>query len=57
VHTPIEDKIDDTKAGFYKELEHVFSQIPKYHKKILLGDFSAKLGREDIFQPTIGIRV
>jgi hypothetical protein len=23
--------------------------------KILLGDFSAKVGREDIFKPTIGI--
>ena len=25
-----------------------------YHKKILLGDFNAKLVRENIFQPTIG---
>jgi hypothetical protein len=26
---------------------------PKYHTKILL-DFNAKVGREDIFKPTIG---
>jgi hypothetical protein len=26
----------------------------KYHMKILLGDFNAKVGREDIFKPTIG---
>jgi len=25
-----------------------------YHKTILLGDFIVKLGRENIFQPTIG---
>jgi hypothetical protein len=28
--------------------------FPKYHTKILLGDFNAKLGREDIIKPTIG---
>jgi hypothetical protein len=39
---------------FYKELEHVFDEFPKYHMKILLGDFNAKVGREDIFKPTIG---
>jgi hypothetical protein len=27
---------------------------PKYHMKILLGDFNAKEDREDIFKPTIG---
>ena len=25
-----------------------------YHMKILLGDFNAKVGRENIFEPTIG---
>jgi hypothetical protein len=27
---------------------------PMYPMKILLGDFNAKVGREDIFKPTIG---
>jgi len=36
------------------ELEHVFDQFPKYHMKILLGDFKAKTGRESIFKPTVG---
>jgi len=27
--------------------------FPKYHIKILLGDFSAKMGRENIFKSTI----
>jgi hypothetical protein len=25
--------------------------------RILLGDYTAKLGREDIFKPTVGMRV
>ncbi|PNF37156.1 hypothetical protein B7P43_G00417 [Cryptotermes secundus] len=37
-----------------KELEHVLIKFPKYHMKILLGDFNAKVGREDIFKPTTG---
>jgi endonuclease/exonuclease/phosphatase family metal-dependent hydrolase len=32
----------------------VFDKFPKYHMKFLLGDFSAKVGRKDIFKPTIG---
>jgi hypothetical protein len=27
VHAPIEDKSDDMKVTFYKELEHVFDQF------------------------------
>jgi hypothetical protein len=33
------------------ELERVFDKFPKYHMKIPLGDFNAKVGREDIFKP------
>jgi len=28
--------------------------FPKYHMKILSGDLNAKVGRENIFKPTIG---
>jgi exonuclease III len=54
VHAPTEDKIDDIKDRFYEELKHVFDNFPKCHMQILLGDFNAKVGREDIFKPTIG---
>jgi hypothetical protein len=53
VHAPTEDKSDDVKDT-YEELECVFDKFPKYHMKILLGDFNAKTGREDIFKPKIG---
>jgi hypothetical protein len=42
------------KDSFYKELEHVFDKFPKYHMNILLGDFNANVGREDIFKQAIG---
>jgi exonuclease III len=54
VHAPTEDKTDDVKDSFYEKLERFFEKFPKYHMKILLGDFNAKVGREDIFKPTTG---
>jgi exonuclease III len=46
-------KIPDIKNRFYEELEQVFDKFPKCHVNILLGDFNAKVCREDIFKPTI----
>ncbi|PNF39764.1 hypothetical protein B7P43_G04711 [Cryptotermes secundus] len=57
VHAPTEDKIDDIKNRFYAELEHVFDKFPNYPMKILVGDFNAKVGREDIFKPTLLLRM
>jgi hypothetical protein len=54
IHSPTEDMTDDVNDSFYEELERVFDKFPKYHMKILLGDFNAKVGREEIFKLTIG---
>jgi hypothetical protein len=54
VQAPCEDKSDDVKDSFYEELARVFDQFPRYDVKFFLGDFNAKVGREDIFKPTIG---
>jgi hypothetical protein len=54
VHAPTEDKDDGIKDRFNEELEQVFDQFPRYLMKTLLGDFNAKVGREDIFKPIIG---
>jgi hypothetical protein len=54
VHAPTEDKTDDVKDSFDKEFECVFKKSHKYYMKILLGDFSVKVGKENIFKPTIG---
>jgi hypothetical protein len=56
VHAPNEDKTDDIKDRFYEEREQVLDKFPKYHMKILLGDFSAKVGRENIFR-LLGMRL
>jgi hypothetical protein len=53
VHGPYEDKGDDVNDSFYEELGQVFDQFPRYDMKILLGDFNTKVGRENIFKPTI----
>jgi hypothetical protein len=53
IYAPTEDKIDYIKDSIYDELERVFDKFRKYHMKILLGDSSAKVGREGIFKPTI----
>ncbi|XP_047998154.1 uncharacterized protein LOC125235599 [Leguminivora glycinivorella] len=45
---------DDIKDRFYEELELVYDLIPEYDAKIVLGDFNAKIGQEEIFTPTIG---
>ena len=54
VHAPSEEKIDESKDSIYEELKQVYYHFPKYHMKILLGDFNTKVGRENIFKPTIG---
>jgi hypothetical protein len=45
------------KERFYEELEHVFDKFPNYHMKIVLGDFNAKVGREDFQTNYMGMRV
>jgi hypothetical protein len=54
VHAPSEDKGDDVKDNFCEELGRVFDQFPRYDMKIILGDISAKVCKENIFKPTIG---
>jgi hypothetical protein len=43
-HVLTKEKNFDSKDSFHEESEQVFSHFPKYHMKILLGDFNAKLG-------------
>jgi len=54
VHAPSEEESDESKDSFYEELEQVFDHFLKYHMQMLLGDFNAKVGRENILKPTTG---
>jgi len=56
VPAPTKGKCGESKDRIYEELEHTFDHFPKYHMKILYGDFNATMGREDVFKPTIGNR-
>jgi hypothetical protein len=52
-----EDKIDDVKNSFCEEQERVFDKFPKFHMNILLRDFSGKVGKEDITNRQLGMKV
>jgi hypothetical protein len=54
VHPPSEEKSDDLKDRFYKVWGQVFNHLPKYSMKILLGNFVAKVGGENIFKLKTG---
>ena len=54
MHTPSDEKSDDSKTVYIGELEQVVYHFLKYHMKILLGDVKAKLGRQVVFKPTTG---
>ena len=53
-HETSEEKNDSSKDSFYKELQQAFDDFPKCHMNIMLGDFSTKLGRDNILKLTIG---
>ena len=56
VHAPSEDKTDDSKDSFYEELEQVFDHFPRYHMKILIGDFNEKWGERIFSNRQLGMR-
>jgi hypothetical protein len=50
VHTPSEEKSDDSKGSFYEELEQVFDHFPQHHMKILMKNFTLIVGNESLHQ-------
>ncbi|XP_055622163.1 uncharacterized protein LOC129765762 [Toxorhynchites rutilus septentrionalis] len=55
VHGPHLASPDDDKGDFYAQLEREFERCPKHDIKIIIGDFNAKIGKEEEFKPTVGI--
>jgi hypothetical protein len=49
-HEPNKEDGDCSKDGPYEDLEQAFLSFTKNHMKILLENFNAKFGTEDIFQ-------
>jgi hypothetical protein len=54
VHAPSEEESENSKDSFCEGLEQAFDHFFKFHMKILLGDFNAKVRCEKVFKPTIG---
>jgi len=52
LHAPSEDKSDEEKEEFYSLLESTLEGIPRHCIIILLGDFNAKIGKEECFKTT-----
>jgi hypothetical protein len=57
VRAPCEDKCNDVKGTLYDELGRVFDQLPRYDMNILFSDSNAKVGKKNIFKPTIGNKI
>jgi hypothetical protein len=55
VHAPTEDRTDITKDTIFEELACVPIKFPKYHMKMVLGNFNSKVDRADIFKQQFGI--
>jgi endonuclease/exonuclease/phosphatase family metal-dependent hydrolase len=47
VCAPTEDKGEEEKAEFYSKLKRIRSRAPKHEMLIIMGDFNAKVGREE----------
>ncbi|XP_055371661.1 craniofacial development protein 2-like [Condylostylus longicornis] len=53
-HSPTNEADDSVKEDFHDLLYKTYGDCPRYDAKILLGDFNAKIGQEEIFGKTIG---
>ena len=54
VHAPTNEQLEVIKEDFYNLLEQRINQIANLDIKIILGDFNAKTGKENIYKPTTG---
>jgi exonuclease III len=54
VHAPSEEKDDAVKDAFYVKLGNMYNQTPRNDVRIILGDFNAKIDREELYKPVIG---
>jgi len=54
VHAPTNETTKEAKEKIYNLLEQNVNQSANSYTKIILGDFNADFGKEDIYKPTTG---
>lgn len=54
IYAPTEETESNEKDEFYHKLERVLDALPSNDVKIILGDFNAKIGKEEEFRSIIG---
>lgn len=54
VYAPTETAEEEVKNGFYEKLETEYEKIPKEDTIIVLGDFNARIGKEDHLRQIAG---
>ena len=53
IYALTEEKDEDTKECFYAELQQIQENVLKHDLLIIIGDYSAKIGRERSYQKAI----
>ena len=54
IYAPTEDSKEEEKYKFYDQLYKECEKVPKYDMLIVLGDFNAKIGKEDFLKQIAG---
>jgi len=54
VHAPHNESTEADKDDYYEALATAYDELPAHDIKIVVGDFNAKVGKEEVFRPTIG---
>lgn len=54
VHALSEEKEEENKDIWYEQLEKEYDRLHKHDIKILMGDWNAKIGKEDMYKRTVG---
>jgi len=55
IHSPTENCKEVDKDEFYEEVTRIYDRLPRSVIQIVLGDTNAKIGKELMFVPTIGL--
>lgn len=54
IHAETEDKDEEVKDAFYSQLARTYEALPSNDIKIVIGDFNAKIGKEEMYEDIIG---